>query len=251
MEWLMSEIIETNSGTDHQQKVYKKRKLSRVKWCLLGCLITIFVLVVCSVLIPSGLGDAVRWLGDNDFANQLRAIGKHEASLKDGLVEMVVDNVGISQITDQPVVILKQKGGDTYLPLLIGFTEVNAIAVLLEGVEVPRPLTPDLICSIMDKMGAKVDYIVINDLKDDIFYANIVLNANWMKLKIDSRPSDAIAIALRVKAPIYVTKAVLEEAGVSPGSEPEKYDTAYLKRDCGASLFKYPALPVAGSSPVD
>jgi bifunctional DNase/RNase len=230
----MSEMIEPNSGTDNQQKVAKKRKLSRAKWCLLGCLIVIFVLVVCSVFIPSGLSDAVRWLGDNDFANHLRAIGKQETALEDGMVEMVVDNVGISQITNQPVVILKQKGGDTYLPLLIGFTEVNAIAVVLEGEEVPRPLTPDLVCSIMDKMGTKIDYIVINDLKDGIFYANIVLSANWMKLKIDSRPSDAIAIALRVKAPIYVTKAILDEAGVSPGSKPEKYDTAYLKRDYGA-----------------
>lgn len=224
-------MIEPNSEIDNQQKAAGKRKLSRAKWCLLGCLIIIILLVICSVLIPGSISNAVKWLGDNDFANQLRSIGKQEAALENDIVEMIVENIGISEITGQPMIILKQKNGDIYLPLLIGFNEATAIAVIMEGVEPPRPLTPDLICSIMDKMGAKVKYIVIHDIKDDIFYASIVLNANWTQLKIDSRPSDAIAIALRYKVPIYVTNAVLEGAGITPDNKPQKYDTAYLKRD--------------------
>ncbi len=103
----------------------------------------------------------------------------------------------------------------------------------------------------MNKIGAEVDYIVINDLKDGIFYADIVLSSNWMKLKIDSRPSDAIAIALRVKAPIYVTRAVLDEAGISPEKKPGKYDTVYFKQDYSVVAFECSGLQAARLSPVD
>jgi len=227
-------VIEPNSEIDNQQKVDGKIKLGRAKWCLLGCLIIILLLVICSVLIPGRISDAVRWLGDNDFANQIMSIGKQEAALENDMVEMIAENIGISEITSQPMIILKQKNGDIYLPILIGFNEATSIAVILQGVEPPRPLTPDLICSIMDKMGADVEYIVIHDIKDDTFYASIVLNANWTQLRIDSRPSDAIAIALRTKTPIYVTNAVLEEAGIAPDNKPQKYDTAHLKRESQA-----------------
>ncbi len=247
----MQEMIEPTSEIDHQPKVAKMKKLSQAKWCLLGCLIVIFLLVVCSVLIPNRVSDAVRWLGDNDLANNLRAIGKQDPALQDNMVEVIVENVGISNITNQPMVILKQKSSDTYLPLLIGINEVNAIAVVLQGLEVPRPLAPDLICSIMNKIGAEVDYIVIDDLKNGIFYADIVLSSNWMKLKIDSRPSDAIAIALRVKAPIYVTRAVLDEAGISPEKKPGKYDMVRLKLDYLAVALECSAFRAAGLSPVD
>lgn len=216
------------------QKADKTGKLSKAKWCLLGCLIITFVLVVCSLFIPSRINDTVRWLADNDFASNLRAIGKQEEIRDDSLVEMVIENVGINKVTNQPVVLLKQKGGDTYLPISIGVNEVNAIAVILGKVEVPRPLTPDLLCSIIDKMGGRVDYIVINDLKGGIFYANIAISTGWMKMKIDSRPSDAIAIALRVRAPIYVNKAVMDKAGVSPGNKTEKHDTVHLNKDSSA-----------------
>ena len=77
-----------------------------------------------------------------------------------------------------------------------------------------RPLTSDLLRSVIDKLEAKVDSVVINDLRDNTFYARLILNANWMQVEVDSRPSDAIAIALRFRAPIYVEEAVLEKAGI-------------------------------------
>jgi len=95
--------------------------------------------------------------------------------------------------------------------------------VTLEEVKLPRPLTPDLLCYIVDKMGASIDYIVIKDIKDNTFYANIILRDDWRQQEIDARPSDAIAIALRVQSPIYVTRAVLDKAGVSLYEKSEKY----------------------------
>ena len=132
------------------------------------------------------------------------------------LIEMVVQTVGVSKVDHQPVVILKEKGGELYLPIWIGLIEANSISVTLEGLETSRPLTPDLLCSMIDRMGASVDRIIINDLRKQTFYAQITIDANCIQMEFDARPSDAIAIALRVEAPIYVEKAVLDEAGIQP-----------------------------------
>lgn len=223
--------MEQVSNLDEPQKRSGIGKLCKAKWCLLGCLIIVVLLVVCSVFLPGGVTNVVRWLGGNDIASNLRSAGGQQDVPKDNLVEMVVDSVGISKITSQPVVLLKQKNGDRYLPIWIGLVEVSAISVVLEKVEVPRPLTPDLLCTIVDKLGADVDYIAITDLKNNIFYAKVVINADWTKMEIDSRPSDAIAIAIRVKAPIYVNKDVLDKAGLTPDSKTEKYHTVYIEED--------------------
>ena len=204
---------------------------SKAKWCLFGCLIILLVLVTTSVFVPDSLTNAVKWVANNDSASKLRALTKQEEIQEDKLVEMIVESVGISQIDYQPVVILKQKGKEIYLPIWIGPAEANAISVILEGVEMPRPLTPDLLCSIIDKMGASVNYIVVSDLRDRTFYASVILQANWMRMEIDARPSDAIAIALRVGAPIYTVKAVLDEAGVPLGDEAYKYTTMHVEKN--------------------
>ena len=206
-------------------------KLSNAKWCLLGCLIVMLVLVGSSVFVPNRLANAVKWVANNDFACKLRALSQQEAAGEDILIEMVVETIGVSKIDYLPVVILKEKGGELHLPIWIGLIEANAISVILEGVEVPRPLTPDLLCSIIDRMGASVDYIVINDIQNNTFYANIIVNANWTQMQIDSRPSDAIAIALRVRVPIYVEKAVLEKAGIQPDREAGKYTIMHIEKD--------------------
>ncbi len=198
-------------------------KLGRAKWCLLGCLIVILSLLAGSAFAPYGFTNAVNWVANNDFADKLRGTAEREAVQKDTLIEMVVEHIGISNIDQQPAVILREADGGLYLPILIGPLETNAILVVLEGVEVPRPLTPDLFRSTLDRIGASVDYIVINDLKNYTFYATISVNANWRQMEIDARPSDAIAIALRVSAPVYVEKAVLDKAGIQPGYETDKY----------------------------
>jgi len=188
--------------------------LSNMKWCLLGYLIIVFILMVASVLMPYRLTDAIKWVADNDIAGKLRVLPEQAVHEEETLTEMVVESVGISKVNYQAVVILKEKGGEVSLPIWIGLLEANAVSVMLEGVEVPRPLTPDLLCSIVDRMGASVDYVVINDIQDQTFYADVYLQADWRQMEIDARPSDAIAIALRVKAPIYVTKLVLDKAGI-------------------------------------
>jgi len=205
-------------------------RLNKAKWCLFGCLIIVLVLVASSVFIPFRLTDGVQWVANNDLAGELRALIKQEETQEGKPIEMIVDTVGISRVDYKPVVLLREKGGELYLPIWIGPLEATAISVVLEGVEVPRPLTPDLLCSIIDRTGASVDYIVINDFQNSIFYAKVVLHADWKQMDIDARPSDAIAVALRTGAPIYAAKSVLEEAGVPFSREADKFTITHTEK---------------------
>src|SRR5437870_8926130 len=119
----------------------------------------------------------------------------------------------------QRVVILKEKESDRYLPIWIGPAEADAIAVRLQEVAVARPLTHDLLRSIFDSLGASVDYVIVNDLSNDTFFARIMLQIDGRVMEIDSRPSDAIALAVRVQVPIYADESVLEKAGVKLDQE--------------------------------
>jgi len=130
------------------------------------------------------------------------------------MVEMSIDSIRVSVVNSQRVVILKENNADRYLPIWIGSAEADAIAMRLQGVTVPRPLTHDLLCSLVTAVGARIGYIVVNDLRDDTFYAKIHLSINGKDLEIDSRPSDAIAIAVRAQIPIYAEEEVLEKAGI-------------------------------------
>ena len=132
---------------------------------------------------------------------------------------MTVEGIRVSLMNYQRVVILKEKEADRYLPIWIGPAEADAITVRLQEVSVARPLTHDLLRDVMDKLGAHVDYVVVNDLAEDTFYARIIVSSNGGRLKIDSRPSDAIALAVRVQVPIYAEDTVLERAGVSLDKE--------------------------------
>jgi bifunctional DNase/RNase len=205
-------------------------RLSKAKWCLFGCLIIIFLFAASSVFVPDRLTHAIKWVANSNSACELRALTKQEAIQEDMLIEMVVESVGISQIIYEPVVILKQKEGEIYLPIFIGLTEANAIGVTLERFDMPRPLTPDLLCSVIDRMGADINHIVINDLQDETFYADIILHVDWQQLKIDARPSDAIAVALRVGAPIYATETVLNKAGILSEYETDGYTVRYFQK---------------------
>jgi len=135
------------------------------------------------------------------------------------LIEMTVEGIRVSLMTYQRVVILKEKEADRYLPIWIGPAEADAITVRLQEVQVARPLTHDLLRDVMDKLGAHVEYVVVNDLADDTFFARILVTYNGERMEIDSRPSDAIALAVRVQVPIYAEDAVLERAGVSLDQE--------------------------------
>lgn len=130
------------------------------------------------------------------------------------MVEMTVDSIRVSLMNYQRVVILKEKVAERYLPIWIGPAEADAIAVKLQGVSVPRPLTHDLLCSVIDALGANVNSIIVSDLKNDTFYAKIILNVDGEQLEVDSRPSDALALAVRTEVPIFAEEAVLDKAGI-------------------------------------
>ncbi|MFC1892551.1 bifunctional nuclease family protein [Chloroflexota bacterium] len=130
------------------------------------------------------------------------------------MIEMTIDSIRVSLMNYQRVVILKEKAAERYLPIWIGAAEADAIAVKLQGVTVPRPLTHDLLSSVIDNLGASVSSIIVSDLRSDTFYAKIVLNVDGGQMEIDSRPSDALALAVRVEVPIFVEEAILEKAGI-------------------------------------
>jgi len=128
---------------------------------------------------------------------------------------MKVDKLGIDLLTHDPVVILKDLEGKHYLPILIGPFEATAIALALEGTPVPRPLSHDLMRTIIQSLKAKVSRIVIHDIQENTFYAKVVLEANGGNLEIDARPSDSIALALRTNAPIFVSERIVLEETVA------------------------------------
>ncbi len=130
------------------------------------------------------------------------------------MIEMAIDSIRVSLMNYQRVVILKEKDAERYLPIWIGPAEADAIAVKLQGVTVPRPLTHDLLQSVIDSLGATVNSIIVSDLKNDTFYAKIILNVDGGAVEVDSRPSDALALAVRVGVPIYAEETVLSQAGI-------------------------------------
>ena len=129
-------------------------------------------------------------------------------------VEMTIDRVTVSSLDYSPTVVLKEKGGQRYLPIAIGIAEAEAIAAEMYGVIPQRPRTHDLLRSVGAAAGGDLEYILIDDLREDTFYAKIAL-ADGRATMVDSRPSDALALALRAKVPIYVEASVLEKAAIS------------------------------------
>jgi hypothetical protein len=130
------------------------------------------------------------------------------------MIEMSVEFVRVSMQNYNRVVILKEKESERYLLIWIGPSEAEAIAMRLGDVQPPRPQTHDLLRSIIDSLDAHVSYVVVNDLNNDTFYARIVLDHNGQTVEIDSRTSDAIALAVRAQVPIYADESVLERAGI-------------------------------------
>jgi len=131
------------------------------------------------------------------------------------MIEMLIDSIRASLMSSQRVVILREKEANRYLPIWIGPAEADAIAVKLQNVELPRPLTHDLLHDVVNTLGASLNYVVVNDLQNDTFYAKLCVNFDGEELEIDSRPSDALALAVRTGSPIYAEEAVLEKAGIT------------------------------------
>jgi len=135
------------------------------------------------------------------------------------MIEVTIDSVRVSLMSNHRLVVLREMAADRYLPIWIGPSEADAITIGLQDVEVSRPLTHDLLRSAIEQLGARVSHIVVNDLRSDTFYAVVVLDVNGRGLEIDSRPSDAIALAVRVQAPIFIEERVMDLAAITPEHE--------------------------------
>ena len=130
------------------------------------------------------------------------------------MIELVIDSIRVGLRHYRRVVVLKEKDADRYLPIWIGADVADAIAFRLQDVSVPRPQTHDLVTNLISELGGTVVSVVISDLKDDTFFARIHVEHNGRTIEIDSRPSDAIAVAVRAEVPMFVSEEVLERAGV-------------------------------------
>ena len=128
------------------------------------------------------------------------------------LVRMEIKGLMLDPTSNIPIVVLREQGGQVFLPIWIGVFEANAIALRIEGIEPPRPLTHDLLRSVFTHFQAEVERVVISDLRENTFFAMIQVRRNGQEMAIDARPSDAIALALRTDAPIFVRRDVLERA---------------------------------------
>jgi uncharacterized protein len=138
------------------------------------------------------------------------------------MVEMKVEGLTLDPLTNMPIIILKDLAGDKALPIWVGYFEANAIALEIEKINTPRPMTHDLLNNIISSLQAKVKHILVTDLKDNTFFAKISVIQNGSDMTIDSRPSDAIALALRSKSPIFVEEKVIEAAKSLDLPDPDK-----------------------------
>ncbi|MEZ4861499.1 MAG: bifunctional nuclease family protein [Caldilineaceae bacterium] len=135
------------------------------------------------------------------------------------MIEVTIASIRVSLMSQNRIVELREESGDRILPIWIGPFEAESITLQLQGVEVPRPLTHDLLKAVIETMGGEVLHILINGLEKSTYFAKIVLDVDGDTVEIDSRPSDAIALAVRVNAPIYVADEVMDQAGLQPEEE--------------------------------
>jgi bifunctional DNase/RNase len=147
------------------------------------------------------------------------------------MIEVVIDSIRISLVTQHRIVLLREVDSDRQLPIWVGPCEADAITVELQDVKVARPLTADLLRSVILELGGSLSHVLIRELKESVFHASLFIDFSENLREIDCRPSDAIALAVRAKVPIFINEAVLDEAGVQPepdliregeGEEPEE-----------------------------
>ena len=132
------------------------------------------------------------------------------------MLEVVIDSIRVSLMSQQRIVILREVDAERYLPIWIGVYEAEAITIALQEVEVARPLTHDLLKNIFGELKAEVIRVEVSSLRDDTFYGNIVVEVDGTTLNIDSRPSDALNLAVRAHVPILVSRSVMDSAGIIP-----------------------------------
>ncbi|MBP1778108.1 MAG: hypothetical protein H6Q86_4119 [candidate division NC10 bacterium] len=144
-------------------------------------------------------------------------------------IEMTIKGLMVDPITNMPIIILRDKAGDRVLPIWVGIFEANAIALQMENITTPRPMTHDLLRNVINDLKASVQKVVVSDLRENTFYALIYVTTDGDTMAIDARPSDAIALALRTRAPIFVEEAVIDSAK-SIDFTSEKADSERLQK---------------------
>jgi bifunctional DNase/RNase len=144
-------------------------------------------------------------------------------------VPMELVGIRVELPTNTPIMLLRETGGDRYLPIWIGTPEATAIAMAHDGIQTKRPLTHDLVASLMETLGARVDSVIVTELRGGTFYADITVTVGDETHQISSRPSDAVAIAVRADAPLFADKALLEEAGVHIQDEQDEDEIEKFK----------------------
>ena len=144
--------------------------------------------------------------------------------------EMVIYGVSFDLVGKQPIVLLKTADGNKFLPIWIGHPEAAAILMKLQGASTPRPMTHDLLSDVLDQMEAKCEKVSVTELRDNTFFASITISMNGSELEIDSRPSDALALAVRTSAPIFAADEVIEESAIEfEGEEVEDQEQVVEK----------------------
>ncbi len=132
------------------------------------------------------------------------------------MIECIIDSIRVSLTNQDRITVLKEKDAERYLPIWMGIPETDSITIALQGVAIARPLTHDLLISVMNALDIHLESVEITNLENDTFYANLILEQNGVRKIVDSRPSDAIAIAIRAKAPVFVDEDILDAVGIRP-----------------------------------
>lgn len=148
------------------------------------------------------------------------------------MLEVTIDSIRVSLMSQQRIVILREKNAERYLPIWIGVYEAESITIALQEVEVARPLTHDLLRNVFNLLNARILRVEVVSLRDDTFYGNIIVETDGRVIEVDSRPSDALAIAVRAHVPILVARSVMDTAGIIPEEDlqEEKTETKALPR---------------------
>lgn len=155
------------------------------------------------------------------------------------MIEVAIDSIRVSLMSQYRVVILKDTNTDRFLPIWIGPCEADAITIELQEMPPQRPLTHDLLKAVIGDLNGQIVQIVISDLRADVYYARIVVDVNGRQIEIDSRPSDALALAVRAKAPIYVSDIVMERASIEPEADVETPAKSASPKDEEARLSAF------------
>jgi uncharacterized protein len=140
------------------------------------------------------------------------------------MIEVIIDSIRISLVSQHRIVMLKETDSERQLPIWIGPCEADAITIELQDVKIARPVTHDLLKNVVQEMGGKISHVLVKELNDGVFHARLFIDVKGEMLEIDCRPSDAIALAVRVKVPIFISESVMEEAGILPEPDIQEHE---------------------------